>query len=238
MNKTEAIKKINKMGKAGSIICLIAKILLIIAAAGVLIGTITLFVLPKDFVTVKNTSSVETEVNLSTFIKDLSAQEYEDFQNRFAATTPGNSSINVDSQTYAVTGYNLDGNILKVNTAVETGTFTVGQIRPILVFAIIAIGCCLVSIFFAGSLCKSFAVCESPFEDAIIVKLRKLAFSLIPMAVFSFFSDGLINGILSSGKNIAFTVNFSTVFAILIILAISYIFKYGAQLQKESDETL
>lgn len=48
--KTEAIVKINKMGKAGRIITLIAKILCGIALAGTLLGTFSMACMPKDFV--------------------------------------------------------------------------------------------------------------------------------------------------------------------------------------------
>ena len=48
--KPEAVVKINNMGKVAGIITLIAKILVGIGIAGVLIVTIALTALPKDFV--------------------------------------------------------------------------------------------------------------------------------------------------------------------------------------------
>ena len=48
--KPEAVVKINNMGKVAGIITLIAKILVGIGIAGVLIATIALAALPKDFV--------------------------------------------------------------------------------------------------------------------------------------------------------------------------------------------
>ena len=51
-------------------------------------------------------------------------------------------------------------------------------------------------------------------------------------------SENVIESALTGGKNMLFSVDLSTVLVILLIFALTYIFKYGAQLQTESDETL
>lgn len=238
MNKTEAIKKINTMGKVGAVICLIGKILLSIALVLVLIGTITLFILPKDFVTVSSVTDIETEVNISAFTKNMSAEDIQKMQNNIDRASAENGAITSDNKRFDVQNIEYNNGKLSVTTSADVEAYSLGTIRPVLIVAIVSIACTLVAIFFAGSLCKAFEKCVSPFENDIIVKMRRLAYSLIPMAVLSFFADGLVNAIFNGGRNFTFSVNFSVVFAILIILAISYIFKYGAQLQEESDETL
>lgn len=239
MNKTEAIMKINKMGKIGAVICLIGKIILGIATFGVLAASIALFILPKDFVTVSSTTTIDTEVNLTSFTKNMSSEELQKMQNSFDNMPAGvNGSISSDNKNFDVEKLEYNNGKLSVVTDADIQSYSLGSIRPVLLVALVSIACSFAAIFFAGSLCKAFEKCVSPFENDIIVKMRRLAYSLIPMAVLSFFADGLVNAIFNGGRNLTFSVNFSVVFAILIILAISYIFKYGAQLQEESDETL
>ena len=238
MNKTEAIKKINTMGKAGSIICLIAKILLFIGAAFVLALTIASVVLPKDLITLSNQSNLGCTVNLETFTKNMSDSERGEIESSFSNWKDGNSSITVNNSNYSVDDFSYNDNKLSVTTAMSAKSFDLGNLRIIMIIALVSIACSLLSVYFAGSLCKSFAACTSPFDAIIITKMRRLAYSLIPMAILSCFSDSLISSVLAGGTTVSLTVNFSVIFAILIILAISYIFKYGAQLQEESDETL
>lgn len=239
MNKTEAIKKINTVGKVGSVICLIAKILLIIVSVFVLIGTITMFVLPANFVSVNTNTEVTTVVDITKFASNMSAQDEAQIQASLdAAAKQDQAHLSVNDVPVNKVTYDKDSKTITVVSGPTAANIDCKSVRSMLIVACIGIAFVLVSVFFTSSLCKAFSKCESPFEENIIIKIRNLAISLIPMAIFSSISNGYVAGLASGGKNFNYTINFAFFFAILLILAISYIFKYGAQLQKESDETL
>ncbi|MCQ2416817.1 MAG: hypothetical protein MJ071_03285 [Oscillospiraceae bacterium] len=84
--------------------------------------------------------------------------------------------------------------------------------------------CFTVAMFFARNLCKALEVCESPFENSVVKRLKSFAVSLIPWGVIGISLGGI------SAVGIAVIV--------IIVLLFSAIFNYGAELQRESDETL
>jgi hypothetical protein len=86
-------------------------------------------------------------------------------------------------------------------------------------------------------LCKAFAKCNSPFDEEVIKKMRLFAISLIPWSVFSMLGNYMI-AYMSGSPKVNLSINIAVVFTIVVIFALTYIFRYGAVLQQESDETL
>ena len=97
----------------------------------------------------------------------------------------------------------------------------------------------LVTLFFVGALCKAFRYCESPFEENVIKKMQNLAISLIPWTIISSIAESFVTNLLNVGRfEFGIGVDFNVVLVIALIFVLVYIFKYGAVLQRESDETL
>ncbi|MDE6087635.1 MAG: hypothetical protein K2G25_04550, partial [Oscillospiraceae bacterium] len=65
--------------------------------------------------------------------------------------------------------------------------------------------------------------CETPFEENVLKTMKNFGFALIP--------TGLV--CLSDGG-----ISLTAIVLIIAIIIFTYIFKYGAELQKESDETV
>ncbi|MBR5771886.1 MAG: hypothetical protein IKY00_01595, partial [Clostridia bacterium] len=63
-------------------------------------------------------------------------------------------------------------------------------------------------------------------------------YSLIPFAVFNTFSDNSWSSIFSGELKFGFSLDITVILGILVIFLLVTVFNYGAQLQKESDETL
>ena len=94
-------------------------------------------------------------------------------------------------------------------------------------------------LFFVGALCKAFRYCESPFEENVIKKMQNLAISLIPWTIISAIADSFATSLLDAGSfEFGIGVDMNVVLVIILIFGLVYIFKYGAVLQRESDETL
>ncbi|EDO0149510.1 DUF2975 domain-containing protein, partial [Listeria monocytogenes] len=77
----------------------------------------------------------------------------------------------------------------------------------------------------------------TPFSNITVSRLRRIAvlmliYALVPQIIYS-----ILHTVLIPGYSIKFGLNMSFFFA-LIFYCLTEIFRYGASLQKESDETL
>lgn len=237
MNKENAIQKINKTGNIGRIICIIFNVCIGIITGLCLIASITFTALPKDFLSVTTSSSASTAINLSMFMQEQSQEQkeatYRDIENSINESV----TAEVNNGIAKVNGTVDENGVLTVDTDIVTYSMTLRSLASTLLLAAFITALAFISTFFAGRLCKAFSVCQSPFDADVIKKLRHFAFSLIPWTIsasFFVFETGPSTAISKFNLN----VNFGMVFITLAVLGLSFIFKYGAILQQESDETL
>ncbi len=236
--KEDAISKINKMGRIATIITVIAKIVIIMALIGVFVSTVAAAFIPKDFLSVSTDSRFMVNIDFSSFDKMLTdeeviqgRQEVEKILEEETADGAGYSINAID--------INNDGIYVDVTDTANNIDFNLHSLVWVLLFVFFYLAMTLVTLFFIGFLFKAFQNCKSPFEQNVIQKMKNLAFSLIPWAVLSTVRDSVIRSFFT--KSIQFNgvgIDLKIVMAVLIILALTYIFQYGAVLQQESDETL
>ena len=130
----------------------------------------------------------------------------------------------------------------------DTG-YTVSGSRPVTVFdvhdlsyrllpVLVTILAALVCMIFAGRLCKAFRDCETPFSENVIRCLQHLAYSLIPWTILSPVAENTARNLFSGDMNIVISLNLGMIVAVLFVFMLVAVFKYGAMLQQESDETL
>lgn len=232
----QAVTKINKIGKAGSIVVLILKIFLIIGFVGCLIGLIAITVLPKDFVTVSMNGEANINVDLSSFGEIETTDEMESAIRKeledSGALSYGGASILLDEVEVADSNISFTGSGQIMDFSLKNCSYAI-------VAAMVTIAMSFVTLLFTGFLVKAFANCKSPFDEDVIRKMKNFAYSLIPWTVISGVGNAIISYIFSNGKmNYNISVNVTYIFIILVILGLTYIFQYGAELQRESDETL
>lgn len=235
--KQEAILKINKMGKIASIITVIAKIFIIIAIFGILISTVAVAIIPKDFLTVSGDSRIQVDINFASFGKMLTDEEVIQGRQEVEKIIEEEAADGAD---YSINAIDIDHDSIYVDvtTATNNINFNLHNLVWVLLFCAFYLVMTLVTLCFIGSLFKAFQNCESPFEQNVIKKMRNLAFSLIPWTVLSSVSGTVIRSFFSKSFQISFGIDLKIVMVVLIILALAYIFQYGAVLQQESDETL
>lgn len=239
MKKEDAIKKINQMGHGGQIISNIGKVILIIALVSMLPAIIVLIAFPKNFITMTYNSSSTVSIDLDRIHLSLSQQEINRIMESINDSTNGSIKMDQeDMEALSDSQFNASPNTLQYTFTDRDGiTFDLRRtVLPVLA-AFITVAMALVSTFFIGSLCKAFRYCTSPFEDTVIHSMRNFAYSLIPWAFFSSTTSGLARGLLSNEFDL-FSIDLGMVIVVLVILALAYIFQYGAILQQESDETL
>lgn len=224
--KEQAIQKINAIGKVSSIIALIAKILVGIGLACTIIGAIICFMIPSSLVDVTTTGTTTVNVDFSSLGISLSEEEMKE-----AA-----ASIEEDEDSLAETIF--EENSMKITGELEEYTFNMRDAAWMVVMAAIVLLMTFITLVFISALCKAFRDCKSPFEENVIKKMQNVAVSLIPWSVISMSTESAANSLMNNKTNIVFSLNIGVILIILVVFVLVYIFKYGAVLQQESDETL
>ena len=229
--KNENIKKINTLGKVSRIILVIMRIASIIGIVTCLISSVVMLALPKDeSFTATGTASAQITVDdsakfiiKSDFVNILGLKigSINELEEGDKAINIFGTDINLKIDETESNGkkiYDIAADLDAQNAKSLIMTMCLTCIVAAVFCAII-----LIALIFAGKLAKSLETCNSPFEDNVIKSMRNFAFSLIPLAII-YLSEGGINA--------------TAIVLIIAVIIFSYIFKYGAELQKESDETL
>ncbi len=112
----------------------------------------------------------------------------------------------------------IDGDVEEI-----TGSQIKGFVFKKCLIATLFCAAMFVALLFGGKLAKTLEKCETPFSDDVIHKLVNFGKALIPLGVLA-----LLTG----------TTGIPIAFGILIIFLFVSLFKYGAELQKEADETV
>lgn len=225
--KENAILKINKMGKAGLIVTRIAMVILAVAFLGVLVVTMLMFTLPEDMVEAKVEGVASVRIR---FPEGYSAPTD-------IATVGENMALKVSGTEFRLTDARTEGQELFLSGSGSALLFRLDTIRPALLSALVYVILTLVLTVFVGRLFQAFYVCATPFSQDVIKKMQQLAYAMIPWAAIGMAVDGICQVATGEG-GFTFSVNLGYVAAILILLALAYVFKYGAMLQKESDGTV
>lgn len=224
--KQEAIRKINKMGRAGLVVTRIVMVLLAVVFLGVLTVTMLMYTLPEDMVEAKVEGVASVAIHFP-----------EGWTVPTDAVAGRDFSVSVAGAEFQLTDAAADGQTLRFSGSGSAVLFRLGAIRAALLSAVVYVILTLVLTVFVGRLCKAFHICRTPFCQDVISKMQQLAYAMIPWAVIGMVVEGICQGATGEGS-FTFSVNLGYVAAILIILALVYVFKYGAMLQRESDETV
>ena len=122
-------------------------------------------------------------------------------------------------------------------------TFNLSDLAPVLLGAFLRCACLLVVFIFLLRLADAFRTCDNPFEERIIKRMMTFAWVLLGCAVLmgvSFSGAFSISGpaIVSGFGRLNYSVNLAPIMISLVVLFLAMIFRYGAKLQQEADETL
>lgn len=230
--KNENIRKINTLGKISRILLIIMRVACIIGIVACLVSSVVVpLTLPKDdVITATGTASAQITVDdsIKFFVKS-------DIVNIGGIKFSTMNKLQKYEEEWSVLGTDVN---VKVDETESNGkvvydiTADLDAKSPKSMIMTICLACVagavfcaimLIVVIFAGKLAKALETCNSPFEDNIIKSMRNFAFSLIPLAVVYLHDGG---------------IDMTAVVLIIAVIIFSYIFKYGAELQKESDETL
>lgn len=236
--KETAIKKINKVGHISLIITKIARILLIIGLVGAIIGEVALWFLPNDLFKVQVGGETTVVVSKQAILKftpsETDADVIKEIDDYIKSGT-----LKVDGDEYAFADFSVDNDSIIMNGGVQApAIITISNIRGAVGVAIAVITCSLILFKFLSALCKALSVCETPFDEVVSDKLTRFAYALLVYVVVKGVLTGIISSLFAGAVSIDFNIDLSAILLGLGIYGLTVIFKYGAILQRESDETL
>ncbi len=233
MNKEYVAKSINKMGNIGYIIAKICRIALIVGAVGTLVGAIVFLALPDDLFDVR----VAGSGNVTIHTEGLTAKYADE---ALTQSMVDNFKMELNNEDFYGGEVTVGDNGKTMNISVTGGDKVANPNRLALLcfVALIYIAASFVVFFFVEKLCKSLKTAETPFSEDIITGMERFAWALIPWALVHTFCEGIMNNAFSQQINYHFGLGLSMILAVLLVFGLVRIFKYGAALQQESDETL
>ncbi len=126
--------------------------------------------------------------------------------------------------------------IIDANSAPEE--YVSSDLVLLLVFATLFAASVAAALLMLQKLFKVLAGCTSPFCVEFVSRLRTFGYSLLPVAVFASVGETLAVRFLSAGRDTAVSVQWGVLITFAVTMCLVTVFRYGVQLQKESDETL
>ena len=236
MNKDNAISKINKIGKVGAILSKIAMIALEIGCIATIVGGIIFLTIPREDIALK----INNEATLTVNTDNKMIGGLTETGNEISADNLPQGSMDINGTDYSFTDVSFDSGsrIANFQLTGDEVTITSGRIAAVCFVAAAYMAIYAVLFFFVKKLCKSLEVCDSPFEEGIIKGMKNCAWVLIPWCVLGGSLESILTTAFTSNIRTGFNISIPTAIVILLLFGLAYVFKYGAVLQTESDETL
>ena len=218
-------KRINTFGKVAKILTMIIIVLLLVAEGFLLVGGVITMIVPKDSVTVNAGS--DTRIDVDTDYFGLNGRQFyikiDNTELYLGHFDKGEYNVISENGSLTLTD-NAEDHHYDLNTALMW-----------IICQMAAFAAIITALYFFRSLMKQFMVCDTPFSDGIVKKMRAFAIALIPCMVVYLASSAAKNSIL--GNDGAPSLILSVVF-VMVIFVLTMIFQYGAELQKEHDDTV
>ena len=237
-------KKVNRIGLVGKIVSIVLIVLMAVACAGLTTVGIVLAVMPKNAVTIGVTTDMDVTVG-----KDMLMGAYDEISADDIKEI--NVTMRINGSEFTDLEMEKTESGLKLTAQTDRMEFSLQRLAWACLSGCIYCAAMLVVFIFLMRLSDGFRTCDSPFADDVIKRMTVFAWVLLGSAVVSTIAEGVVNSLLMRSIDLEFSLNptgvgdglyasvsFAPILIALIVLFLSMIFRYGAALQKESDETL
>ncbi|MBQ7740757.1 MAG: DUF2975 domain-containing protein [Eubacterium sp.] len=235
--ETKMNKKINTFAKIGRILATIAAVFMILGAVAASVGISVVASLPKDALAVEVTGTADITAK-GKILESVTNAVIDSSKGGEGKIMLGDSNVAIgdveDSIPDGVTAQKTEKGFA-LSVADKRLDISTQAITVSLVLSLLNTICLAVVLFMIRALMKSIEKCETPFCNDVIKKMKNFGYSLIPLAVLSGTSENAWN-VLDVGIHPG--IDIKVVFIILVVFMLAMIFSYGAELQKQSDETL
>jgi len=232
--KEKAIRNINRVGKIGRVFSIIIKVCLVIGFIAAMIVTVIAYKFPDNFIVMNASGNGEVVIDATKVNKTITEKDKEkiikEIDNIEKDITIQGFKVNLDKTT-------VEDNKIHVSGKVASQTvFDVKDLFYPIITADITLIFAFIAMIFVGRFFKALSYCQSPFEDDVIKNMKRFAWTLVPWSILSSLGQAFVKYRMSGHFDL--NININQILIVLLILGLVYIFKYGAVLQQESDETL
>lgn len=228
--KNENIRKINTLGKVSRIILVIMRVACIIGIVACAVGIVLTLLAPKsDYLTAGTATAQLTVDDSVNFITNKPLVSIGGFK------VGSVEDLEECDESIDLLGTKVDFKVDETESDGKriydiTADLNADNAKAAVLFAVLACvlgmlvsGVMLVIVIFGGRFARALEICDSPFEENVITSMKHFAMSLIPLGIVYVFGGD---------------VNITGVVLVIAVIMFYYIFKHGAELQKESDETV
>ena len=227
--QSSSATKINSLGKWAYIISKIGKIALIIAAVAVAAGLMILTYIPADLIHAGMGSTFDVTVNKSAIGSDIGSA--------FVMGSDMNASFNIGSSEYSFVSVEDFADAIVTHFQADT-RLSLSNVRILLWAAFACVLLTLGLMWFASDACKALRDCDSPFEETVLKSLTKLMYALIPWVILFDTAKSVMESAFSGKVNIVVGIDLGRLLVVLLMVMLIYVFKHGAELRQQADETL
>ncbi len=236
--------KVNRIGLVGQIASVILIVLMAIAIFSLIITMILFALIPKDSIQIGFRSDFDVKVTdklIGPFMDDITQEGLDGF----------NADVSVNGRDYGKIDLEKQADGIVAKGSSERITLDLSRIANALVAALIYTVTLLVVFIFLKRLSDGFRRCDTPFSDDVVSRMTVFAWVLLIGSIVSSVAQAVANTLIARSTQLEFSINpsgmqtglhfsfsFAPILIALIVLFLVTIFRYGAKLQKEADETL
>ncbi len=234
--KQEVVAKINKFGKVGEVIANICRICVIMGVAILLAaGILVLAVMPKGMMNINMKTVMGLTFDAATIGETFATEDVSEMEASLREEFNGNVSAN--GEELMLSEVVVNGDVMEITAETDkVELLSKGKVVVFLIMQLLQMAVAIVTITFIIKLCKEFKTCETPFSSDVIKRMKQVGYSLIPWCITFPTAEAAANFMVSNNLNIS--IDLGMIIMVLVVITLTHIFKYGAMLQQESDETL
>ena len=251
---SKTLSTFHKFGKVGKIAMTVLLVIAILATIVSLVAAIFVAALPKDALTVRVTNNAEFRINEKKFdslwgilvgsFSYAGDSNPEDMLNNGSGKIipPENQEFGTElsffNQSFSSAKIYSDGNTKVMEAKSLPAEYRSTDLVSVLIFLTLFVASVAAALFMIRRLFAVLATCESPFCEELVKKMKAFGISLLPVALFATIGETLSTAFLSAGRDTGINIQWGILIAFAVTMCLVTVFKYGVQLQKESDETL
>ena len=251
---SNTIAKFHLFSKVGKIVMTVLSVIAALITICCCIAATFAATLPEDALTVRVVEHAEFRFNKASFDTlwgilggsfTYSGKEFPEYMLEDSvkkASPPENQEFQTElklcNQSYASAEIHSDesAKVMKADSSPED--YNAKDLVTVFVFLSLFSASATVALWMLRRMFAALAKGESPFCNEVVGRMRGFGFSLLPVAVFASVSESLLGRFLAAGKSTNISIQWGILMAFVVTMALVAVFKYGVQLQKESDETL
>lgn len=248
------ISKYRRFGKAGKIVMTVLSA--VAALITVFCGIATAFTatLPQDALTVRVVEQTEFRFNADSFTAlwnilggSFAYAGTDDpthlFQGGDGVIAPPDgqefsAELKLFDRAYDSAELRTDENAKIMSAEASPAEYRAKDLTRVFAFAALLAASVTAALWLLRRLFAALTRCDSPFCGEVVAKMRSFGFSLLPVAVFASVDETLLGSFLAAGRGARVSIQWGVLIAFVVTMALVAVFRYGVQLQKESDETL